>query len=156
MNKKISINKLAKDDIEKTKVLIKEYLKWIDINLSFQNINEELASFPEIYKEPEGAFLVAKDGKYIIGCVGLKKLENGICEMKRLYVKDKYKGLGIGKTLIEALLKEAKKKGYKKMRLDTLKKMDIAQKLYKEYGFYEINQYVENPIEGAVFLEKVL
>ena len=156
MNANISITKIIQSDIEKTKELIKEYLNWIDNDLSFRQVDEELAAFPEKYKEPDGSFFIAKDGIKIVGCVGMKKIQIGICEMKRLYVKDDYKGIGLGKELIKTLIEEATKKRYKKMRLDTLPKMGAAIKLYKDFGFYQIEQYVENPINGAIFMEKVL
>ncbi len=156
MNNNISITKISRSDVQETKELIKEYLKWIDNDLSFQQVDEELAGFPKKYEEPDGSFFIAKDGKNVIGCIGLKKIQSGICEMKRLFVKDEYKGRGLGKELIKTLIEEAKKKGYSKMRLDTLSKMKSAQRLYKEFGFYEIEQYVVNPIEGAVFMEKIL
>lgn len=156
MERNIKITKLTKADIEKTKELIREYLKWIDLDLTFQNIDEELDNFPEKYEEPAGAFYIAKDGINVIGCIGLRKIRAKICEMKRLYVKDEYKGLGLGKMLIRTIIEEAKKKGYEKMRLDTLPKMQTAQKLYQEFGFVEVTKYTVNPVDGAVFMEKLL
>jgi len=97
MNNNIRISKLFLSDVEKTKVLIKEYLNWIDRDLSFQQIDEELNSFPGKYSEPNGSFFTAKDGEQVIGCIGLKKIQTDICEMKRLYVKDEYKGKGLGR-----------------------------------------------------------
>lgn len=152
----IQIEKLQTSDIEATKALIVEYLRWMREDLSFQHVEKELATFPDIYKEPEGTFLVAKDGDIVIGCVGIKKIEDSVCEMKRLYVKDDYKGEGIGRALVENILSEARKKGYQKIRLDTLKRMERALGLYEKYGFYYIGQYVENPIEDALFMEKIL
>jgi len=143
-------------DVFTTKELIKEYIRWINQDLSFQHIDQEIQTFPLIYSEPKGSFFIAKDREKVIGCIGMKDLGNGICEMKRLYVKDEYKGQGIGGELIKTIIEEAKSKGYRKMRLDTLCKMVQAISLYKRYGFYEIAQYVNNPIEGAVFLEKNL
>jgi len=156
MSKHIHIQKLQKADIGATKELIEEYIRRTNVDLCFQNIEKELATFPDIYREPEGAFLVAKDKGAIAGCVGMKKIGDGICEMKRLYVKDAYKGMGIGKALVRSIIEEARRKGYLKMRLDTLKKMERARRLYNECGFYEIAQYVENPIEDALFMEKDL
>ena len=153
---KFKITKIKQSDIENTKELIKEYLTWIENDLSFQQIDKELATFPEKYEEPGGSFFIAKDGDTIVGCIGLRKIQNEVCEMKRLYIKDKYKGIGLGKELIITIIEEAKKKGYRKMRLDTLPKMKAALKLYKEFGFYQIEQYIENPIDGAVFMEKIL
>lgn len=156
MNSHIHIQKLQEADIKAAKELIKEYIHWTNEDLSFQNIGKELATFPDIYREPEGSFLVVKDRDAIVGCVGMKKIDNGICEMKRLYVKDAYKGMGIGKELVKSIIEEAKKKGYQKMRLDTLKRMEKARRLYGQYDFYEIDQYVENPLKDAIFMEKDL
>ncbi|MFZ0453916.1 MAG: GNAT family N-acetyltransferase [Ignavibacteriaceae bacterium] len=156
MNKNVIISKITKNDFDQSKELIKDYLSWIDIDLSFQQIEEELNSFPEKYEEPKGSFYVAKDGNKVVGCIGLKENQDNICEMKRLYVSDEYKGFGIGKELIKTIIDEAKRKGYERMRLDTLPKMKSAQRLYKGFGFYEIEQYLINPIKGAVFMEKML
>lgn len=156
MNNNIHIVKIKNSNIEKTKELLKEYLNWINSDLSFQEIDEELTSFPAKYKEPDGSFFIAKDGNIIVGCVGLRKIESKICEIKRLFVKDEYKGKGQGKELIKSIIEEAKKKGYEKIRLDTLPKMKAAQKLYEKFSFYQIEQYVVNPIKGATFMEKIL
>ncbi len=156
MGDEILYSKLEVSDIPKAKDLIKEYVDWIDLDLSFQKIAEELEQFPRAYQEPDNSFFVAKDADKIIACIGMKKIGEGICEMKRLFVKDEYKGKGIGKALVTLILGEAKRKGYKLMRLDTLKKMTKAQNLYRSFGFYEIEKYVENPLEGALFMEKSL
>jgi predicted GNAT family acetyltransferase len=112
----------TENEIKMSKGLIIEYIKWINLDLSFQNIDEELDDFPEKYIEPNGIFIIAKDKDNVIGCVGLKKLDENICEMKRLFVNDKYKGKGIGKKLVEIIIEEARRGKYKLMRLDTLKK----------------------------------
>lgn len=156
MPENIKIEKLSDATVEGAKGLIRKYLDWIQIDLCFQHIEEELEHFPDKYREPEGAFLVARDGEAVVGCVGLKKIGEGICEMKRLFVKDEYKGQGIGKGLADAIVREARNKGYSRMRLDSLKRMGTAVALYKKLGFKEIGQYVENPIDDAVFLEKEL
>lgn len=153
---RIVVRKMEAPDVGKTKELIQEYVDWTNLDLRFQNIDDEMAHFPRKYEEPEGAFFVAVDDDRVIGCVGLKKIGEKVCEMKRLFVKDEYKGLGVGKRLIETAIEEARVKKYEKMRLDTLKRMDRALELYKRYGFNEIRQYVENPMEDAVFLEKDL
>ena len=156
MGNKITIIKIINKDIEKTKELIRQYLIWVESDLSFQQVDEELATFSGKYEEPDGSFFTAKDGDEVIGCIGLRKIQPEICEMKRLFVKNEYKGMGIGKELIKIIIEEGRKKGYKKMRLDTLPKMKAAQNLYKEFGFYLIERYVSNPIEGTVYMEKIL
>lgn len=152
----IVIEKIIDADIPPVKELLRQYLAWLNIDLSFQNIEEELAGFPGKYKEPDGIFFTARLNNEIAGCIGLRKIDGETCEMKRLFVKDEYKGKGLGKALAERLIQEAKKLNYSKMRLDTLPHMTAAQKLYKELGFYEIEQYVENPVPGAIFMEKEL
>jgi len=150
------ISELEENDIVEVKKLIQEYINWINIDLSFQDIETEMFTFPGKYQKPDGIFLVAKYENAIVGCVGYRKINNEICEMKRLYVKDEYKGKGIGASLIKEVMKSAKNQGYRKMRLDTLEKMESAIKLYKRYGFHEIEQYINNPINGAKFMEKEL
>jgi N-acetylglutamate synthase-like GNAT family acetyltransferase len=98
----------TEDEIIKAKELILEYIKWLNQDLAYQNINDELLNFPEKYKEHFGTFIIAKVEENIIGCVGLKKLDDKICEMKRLFVNDNYKGNGIGKKLTEKIIEEAK------------------------------------------------
>ncbi|WP_274373875.1 MULTISPECIES: GNAT family N-acetyltransferase [Synergistales] len=124
--------------------------------MSFQGIDYELDNFPGKYIKPNRAFLVAKVDNMAIGCVGLRKIDNDTCEMKRLYVSNEYKGKGIGKALVEKIIMKAKNMNYIKIRLDTLPKMKTAQELYKNFGFYEIEQYTENPIIGTKFMEKLL
>jgi len=92
------------------------------------------------------------DGKRA-GCIALRKISDSICEMKRLYVHDEYRGLGIGKKLILLIIEEARNLNYSFMRLDTLPAMKKAQEMYLSFGFYDIEPYVYNPIEGARFLE---
>lgn len=157
MNKnKINISRLTDTDLEQAKFLIQEHFEWIGDDLSFQHIDEELANFPGKYNEPDGFFYVAKDAETVIGFLGLRKIDSTICEMKRLYIQKDYKGIGLGKQLITTVIEEARKKNYKLIRLDTLPKMQTAQKLYNHFGFYEIEQYVINPITGTVFMGKKL
>lgn len=151
-----TIVKLAPRDIEAAKAVIQQYLLWLGIDLSFQNIDEELAGFPGKYQEPEGAFLVAKEGDAVVGCVGLRRMSPRICEMKRLFVLDSHKGRGLGDALVQEIVGQAREKGYAKMRLDTLSTMGTAQNLYRRHGFVEIPQYTVNPVPGAVFMEKDL
>jgi ribosomal protein S18 acetylase RimI-like enzyme len=143
-------------EISMAKELIIEYVKWLNHDLCFQNIDEELDNFPEKYKEPEGTFIIAKDNDNVVGCVAIKKLDNKICEMKRLFVKDEYKKNGIGEKLVEKIIEESKIKKYERMRLDTLNTMDAALNLYRKNGFYEIEPYYNNPHYGVVYLEKIL
>lgn len=130
-----------------------EYAQSLEIDLVFQDFETEFKTLPGKYGPPDGALILALvDGKGA-GCIALRKISDSICEMKRLYVHDEYRGLGIGKKLIMMIIEEARKLNYRFMRLDTLPTMEKAQKMYKSFGFYDIEPYVYNPIEGTRFLE---
>jgi GNAT superfamily N-acetyltransferase len=142
------------EHIGQAKKLIVEYVKWLNVDLTFQGFEAEMNTFPALYAEPFGCFLIALASDEVVGCVAMKPLNGGICEMKRLFVSDKFKGKGIGKELISRLIIEARKKGYKKMRLDTEKtRMIKAKSLYDFFGFVEIDAYVYNPYPDIVFME---
>jgi putative acetyltransferase len=149
----VVIGAAGESDIPAVKKLFLEYADSLGFNLCFQGFDEELASLPGKYAEPDGCLLIAKIGDKSCGCVALRKLEGRICEMKRLYVKPDFRKRGLGKLLVERVVSEAKFRGYEFMRLDTLATMRSAIKLYKAYGFYEIPAYTFNPIPGAVYLE---
>jgi ribosomal protein S18 acetylase RimI-like enzyme len=136
--------------------LFKEYEKYLDIDLRFQDFETELANLPGVYTPPEGCMLLAEYDNKIAGCVALKKIGEGICEMKRLYVRPEFRGKAIGRKLSEAIIEEARKIGYKKMRLDSLKRLNQAISLYQSMGFKEIKPYVFNPLDDVVYMEVVL
>ena len=139
--------------IEDVKQLFLEYAQSINIDLSFQNFEEEYEALPGKYGPPHGALILALvDGK-AAGCVALHKLSENICEMKRLYVRAQYRGLGIGKKLVNIIIEYASKMNYQYIRLDTLPTMKKAQALYSSLGFYDIDPYVYNPIEGTRYME---
>ncbi len=150
----IYYSKLSITDIEQAKRIITEYIQSMNIDFSFQDIDGELLSFPDKYKEPEGTFIIAKQGDDICGCVGLTKIDHETCEMKRLFVRDAFKGLGIGKELLLRILQEGTVKGYKTMRLHTHRQMKKALEIYRFVGFYEIEPYTYNPVEGTVYMER--
>jgi putative acetyltransferase len=142
------------EQIEETRRIFREYEAWLDLDLCFQGFAEELANLPGKYQPPEGRLLLAiADGK-IAGCAALRKLEAGVCEMKRLFVRDEFRRRKIGVSLIEKLIAEAKEIGYEKMRLDTFPpKMGKAVGLYESYGFREIAPYYHNPHGETLFME---
>ncbi|MGO0883342.1 GNAT family N-acetyltransferase [Clostridioides difficile] len=141
------------ENLENVKILFTEYSNSLNIDLCFQDFNNELKTLPGKYKKPSGSLILAFVDENLAGCVALKKLEDDVCELKRLYVRDKFRGLKIGKILLEEIVKEAKNIGYTYMRLDTLPSMKSAQGLYEKIGFYDINPYTYNPIEGARYME---
>lgn len=133
--------------------LFREYAESLDFELNFQNFEEELAELPGEYKQPEGCLLIAIAEGSVAGCVAMRNLGNNYCEMKRLYVRPAYRGRGIGRALVMAVIEEAKKTGYARMRLDTVQSMQEAIALYRSVGFYEIAPYRYNPLNGALFME---
>lgn len=147
----------SENEIAQTKMLFREYEKWLGISLCFQNFDDEVANLPGKYAEPDGRLFLAFAEEKLAGCIALRKLEDGICEMKRLFVREDFRGLKIGKILIEKIIEEAKIIGYGKMRLDTYPpKMGKAVSLYESFGFREIPAYYHNPYEEVLYLEKFL
>ena len=138
-------------DIASVKILFEEYPKSLPFDLGFQNFEEEMANLPGKYVPPKGCLLLATYNDNLAGCVGLQELDDGVCEMKRLYVRQEFRGLKIGRALANAVIERAKQMGYKRMRLDTA--MDTAKKLYSSIGFKEIEPYEYNPVKGAMFME---
>jgi len=140
--------------LEQARALFREYSAWVESDLCFQNFEKELAALPGSYAEPDGRLLLAfHDGK-LAGCIGLRKIGAGICEMKRLFVRDAFRGQGIGRSLIRAVIQQATEIGYERMRLDTLPpQMNDAIALYRSFGFKEIEPYYDNPVPGAKFME---
>jgi ribosomal protein S18 acetylase RimI-like enzyme len=143
-------------DMTVVRDLFREYGDSLGIDLAFQDFEAELASLPGKYAPPEGAVIVARNEGAPCGCVALRPIEAGVCEMKRLYVRPDTRGLGVGAELVKRVIALAKSRGYTSMRLDTLPSMKSAVSLYKLAGFREIAPYIFNPIPGALFLEKIL
>ncbi|MFX1417953.1 MAG: GNAT family N-acetyltransferase [Promethearchaeota archaeon] len=139
--------------IEQARELFLEYSHHLGIDLSFQNFKEELKTLPGEYLPPKGCILLAYFNEKLTGCVAVRKYEDDICEMKRLYVRSKYRRKSIGRGLSKAIIDKAKKIGYKSMRLDTLPFMKEAISLYQSLGFKEIKPYRFNPFEGTKFFE---
>ena len=146
----------AGESLLEARRLMEEYAAALGVSLDFQDFDLELASLPGEYAPPDGRLLLAQDGVKVMGCVALRKLADGACEMKRLYVRPAFRGSGVGRVLAEAVIQEARRIGYRRMRLDTLPGMDRARAMYAELGFREIAPYRFNPIAGSAFLELVL
>lgn len=153
-----SINEIraarSADDIEQARRLFREYEAWLGISLCFQNFEQEMLGLPGDYAPPDGGLFFAYRNGQLAGCVALRKIGEGICEMKRLFVRSEFWGEGIGRLLVNDLIRAAKEMGYERMRLDTLPpRMDKAIALYRSLGFKEIESYYENPVPGAIFME---
>lgn len=141
------------EDMAHLRALFTEYQQWLNVDLCFQGFDEELKNLPGKYAEPSGCLLLARDGDAIAGCVGMWPLAEGVCEMKRLYVRPQWRGRGLGRRLAIEILAEAKTRGYRIMCLDTLPQLTTALALYKNLGFAETEPYYDNPMEGVSYLQ---
>jgi putative acetyltransferase len=135
------------------RALFREYERFLNVDLCFQGFEDELAGLPGKYGPPEGALLLAVEGAEACGCVAVRKLEPGVCEMKRLFVRPGHRGRRFGFALAVAIIAEAKAKGYAVMRLDTLARLTEAIRLYQRLGFHSIAPYYFNPLAGVSFWE---
>jgi putative acetyltransferase len=144
------------DAVGTVRELFLEYAAWVTVDLCFQDFEAELATLPGKYAPPTGAILLAQVHGTVAGCVAMRRLEASVGEMKRLWVRQSFRNCGIGKLLIEAIVARARAAGYARLRLDTLPQMNTALVLYRALDFYEVPAYYDNPVPGAIFLEKVL
>jgi ribosomal protein S18 acetylase RimI-like enzyme len=139
----------ATHDVAIVRTLLREYAAEAGVDLSFQNFDDELATLDDFYE----VILLAREGDEVAGCVALRKLDDSVCEMKRLYVRKNFRGRGAGHKLAEAVIAEARSRGYLRMRLDTLPAMTRAIALYERLGFRDIAPYRHNPVAGTRYLE---
>jgi putative acetyltransferase len=145
------------DELNEIRTLFREYEKELDEDICFQSFEAELKEPLKKYGPPTGDLLLAHWNNEPAGCIALAKMnEDGICEMKRLYVRPSFRKNTIGRFLVQKLLESAKQKGYTTMRLDTLQKLDAAIRLYGDFGFNNISAYYHNPLSGVVYMEKEL
>jgi putative acetyltransferase len=141
------------EQISAIRTLFREYEQFLNVDLCFQDFEKEWAQLPGRYAPPEGELLLSVvDGEWA-GCAALRKIGEGVCEMKRLFVRPQYRGLGLGKALAEAIIHEAVTRGYRLMRLDTLDFLEKAIHLYESLGFKRTRPYYSNPLPGVVYWE---
>ena len=148
--------KPAYDDLENIRLLFGEYTRSLGIDLAFQNYEQELTSLPGKYAPPDGKLYIAYVDGAPAGCIGLRKFDAQSCEMKRLYVRNRFRGLKIGELLAGKVISDAARLGYQAMLLDTLDTMKSAISLYKKLGFVEIAPYYNSPMADTHFLRLAL
>ncbi len=147
----------SREEMGMVRILFREYADSLGFGLCFQGFEQEMADLPGRYAPPAGCLLLATVDDRLAGCVALKRLGDGMCEMKRLYVRSRYRGTSRGRTLAEQIVREGKRLGYQAMRLDTIRSVmgsDVA--LYRSLGFWDIPAYCSNPVPGALFMELLL
>ena len=140
-------------DADEARRLFREYEAALGVDLGFQGFDRELAGLPGAYTRPDGRLLVARLGGRTVGCVAMRRLGEGTCEMKRLFVRPEARGHGVGRALAAAVVDAGREEGYRRMRLDTLPQMVEAHPLYESLGFREIEPYYDSPVSGTRFLE---
>lgn len=138
------------------KQLFLEYAQSLDFNLCFQGFEQELADMQRQYAAPEGCLLLVLHEDAAVGCVGVRRWQGDSAELKRMYLQPAARGGGMGKRLLAEAIEQARRLGYRSIRLDTLPSMQAAISLYRSAGFDDIPAYRENPVEGALYLEKQL
>ena len=147
------IHAFKKEHYEQAVNLFKQYAESLGFDLDFQNFDDELVNLETMYSPPTGCLLLAEYYDQIVGCVGLRRFDEGVCEMKRMYVLSEFRSKKIGRKLAVAIIAEARKCGYQKMLLDTIAFMKEATALYQSLGFQPIDAYRYNPIDGATYYE---
>lgn len=148
--------KSAYDRLDEVRTLFKEYHKHLGVDLCFQNYDEELANLPGYYQIPDGRlYLIYLEDK-LAGCIALRRFDKTRCEMKRLFVREQFRGLRLGQILAEKIISEAKVIGYEEMVLDTLASLESAVSMYRKMGFIEIEPYYDNPLENVLYFKLTL
>jgi GNAT superfamily N-acetyltransferase len=143
----------SEEELREARALFEEYAQSLDFDLGFQGFERELAELPGRYAPPSGRLLLARVDEAIAGCVALREIESGVCEMKRLFVRPRFTGHGVGRRLARAIIDEGRAAGYRTMKLDTVPRMKAAIGLYASLGFESTPPYTDNPIAGALFMK---
>jgi ribosomal protein S18 acetylase RimI-like enzyme len=156
MVRTVEVRPARADEIDAVRELIGEYRAWLNLDLAFQEIDEELDGLPGDYAPPDGALLVGLVDGRLAGMIACRRLSPGVCEMKRLYVRPFARGCGLARALIARLEDEARRGGYREIYLDTLPNMGKAQRLYETLGFVDTTPYYDTPIAGTRFMRKAL
>ena len=144
------------DDRATVEALFREYVGSLTEDISFQNVDNELAGLPGKYARPGGVVLIAWDGTDAAGAVAYRMVEPGVAEMKRLYMRPAFRGSGLGRELANELIEDARTRGYRTMLLDTLASMQSARALYRALGFRPVEAYYENPLPGTMYMARDL
>jgi putative acetyltransferase len=150
------IHARSQDDFNTAAELFREYARDINIDLSFQNFEDEISGLSAMYAEPNGGIILCKQDVRYVGCIAIRRIDEEACELKRMYVRPSFRNKGVGKCLLEQALMLATKLKYKRVRLDTLNYMEPAIRLYEEFEFKRIQPYYFNPNGTAIFFEKML
>lgn len=145
---------------EKVRVLFSEYIQMLISNdesfkeyLDIQNYDEEINDLEKKYGTPDGRLYLLYYDKELAGCIGLRKIDDENCEMKRLYIRQKFRGKNLGNILVKKIITEARDIGYSYMLLDTLPFLKSAIRLYENYGFYKIERYNNNPMDNSIYMK---
>jgi putative acetyltransferase len=154
------VTPVSSEDVDVARILFREYAHSLNADLCFQGFEQELVALPGAYQAPRGALMLARVDGQAAGCCALRPLDevdySNACEMKRLYVRPAFRGLGLGRQLAEVILDAARLCGYDNILLDTLSDMEAARAMYVDLGFEEVPPYYHNPIAGAHYLRAQL
>ncbi len=143
----------APREISEVRAMFREYEAFLNVGLCFPGFEQELAGLPGEYAPPQGALFKATTASRVAGCVALRPVQDGLCEMKRLFVRPDYRGLGLGRKLAKRIVLEAKRIGYTRMRLETFEFLTGAIHIYKDLGFMQIGSYYDDPHTEVLYWE---
>ena len=145
-----------KAPLDEARTLFREYVAGLPASVAIPDFEDEIAHLPGAYAPPRGRLLVVRSDGSTAGCVGLRPFDEDIAELKRLYVREPFRGRGLARALVAAVIAAAREEGYRRLRLDTLESMAPAQALYGSFGFREIPRYWDHPIPNVRFYELTL